>query len=97
MKSQGPLAHAQTPPRFVTGVDGLRSLAVIAVIIYHLLPNRMPGGFLGVPLFCDQSANEPLAARPRGALKAILPAPLQSALPAFSGDVDGHQRLYHPL
>ena len=51
MKSQGPLAHAQTPPRFVTGVDGLRSLAVIAVIIYHLLPNRMPGGFLGVPLF----------------------------------------------
>ena len=45
MKSQGPLAHAQTPPRFVTGVDGLRSLAVIAVIIYHLLP----GAFWGCP------------------------------------------------
>lgn len=39
------------PPKFVSGVDGLRSLAVIGVIIYHLLPNIMKGGFLGVPLF----------------------------------------------
>lgn len=37
--------------RFVTGVDGLRTIAVIGVIIYHLLPNAMAGGFLGVPLF----------------------------------------------
>lgn len=36
---------------YVTGVDGLRTIAVIGVIIYHLLPNTMMGGFLGVPLF----------------------------------------------
>ncbi len=39
------------PRRHVTGVDGLRALAVIAVIIYHLMPNVIPGGFLGVPIF----------------------------------------------
>lgn len=36
---------------FVTGIDGLRALAVIGVIIYHLLPSVMRGGYLGVPLF----------------------------------------------
>lgn len=36
---------------YVYGVDGLRSLAVIGVIVYHLLPTVMPGGFLGVPIF----------------------------------------------
>ena len=36
---------------FVTGIDGLRALAVIGVIIYHLLPSVMKGGYLGVPLF----------------------------------------------
>lgn len=43
----------QLRPRhhYVTGIDGLRTIAVIGVIIYHLLPNVMVGGFLGVPLF----------------------------------------------
>lgn len=36
---------------FVTGIDGLRALAVIGVIVYHLLPSVMRGGYLGVPLF----------------------------------------------
>lgn len=36
---------------FVTGIDGLRALAVIGVIVYHLLPSVMKGGYLGVPLF----------------------------------------------
>ena len=36
---------------YVTGVDGMRTIAVLGVIIYHLLPNVMMGGFLGVPLF----------------------------------------------
>lgn len=36
---------------YVTGVDGMRTIAVLGVIIYHLLPNVMVGGFLGVPLF----------------------------------------------
>lgn len=36
---------------YVTGIDGLRTLAVLGVIIYHLLPNFLQGGYLGVPLF----------------------------------------------
>ncbi|MFR0610607.1 acyltransferase family protein [Limosilactobacillus mucosae] len=37
--------------QYVTGVDGVRTLAVLGVIIYHLLPTTLPGGYLGVPLF----------------------------------------------
>lgn len=41
----------RSPRTFVTGIDGLRTLAVFGVIIYHLLPNVLAGGYLGVPLF----------------------------------------------
>ncbi|MEG0254291.1 MAG: acyltransferase, partial [Vagococcus sp.] len=37
--------------KYITGIDGLRSIAVIGVILYHLIPRTMPGGYLGVPLF----------------------------------------------
>lgn len=37
--------------RFITGYAGLRALAVIGVILYHLDPNRFIGGYLGVPIF----------------------------------------------
>ncbi|GAK31227.1 acyltransferase [Weissella oryzae SG25] len=37
--------------RYITGFDGLRTLAVVGVIVYHLLPNFLPGGFLGVIIF----------------------------------------------
>lgn len=37
--------------RYITGVDGIRAIAVISVILYHLLPKAMPGGYLGVTLF----------------------------------------------
>ena len=53
-----------TPPRAVataggagTGagtrwdVQGLRAFAVLAVVLYHLWPNRLPGGFVGVDVF----------------------------------------------
>lgn len=37
--------------RYITGFDGIRTLAVIGVILYHLLPTHMRGGYLGVPVF----------------------------------------------
>ncbi len=37
--------------RFITGYSGLRALAVIGVILYHLNPNVFVGGYLGVPIF----------------------------------------------
>lgn len=37
--------------RYITGFDGLRTLAVIGVIVYHLLPATLQGGYLGVPIF----------------------------------------------
>lgn len=32
-------------------IDGLRALAVISVILFHINPNYMPSGFLGVDIF----------------------------------------------
>jgi peptidoglycan/LPS O-acetylase OafA/YrhL len=32
-------------------IDGLRAIAITAVILYHFFPTLMPGGFLGVDIF----------------------------------------------
>ena len=32
-------------------IDGLRALAVLSVILFHINPNYMPNGFLGVDIF----------------------------------------------
>ncbi len=32
-------------------IDGLRALAVLAVILFHTFPNELPGGFVGVDIF----------------------------------------------
>jgi peptidoglycan/LPS O-acetylase OafA/YrhL len=36
---------------YLPGLDGLRALAVLAVIVYHANPAWLPGGFLGVEVF----------------------------------------------
>lgn len=35
----------------IGGLDGLRAVAVLAVVAYHLWPDTVPAGFLGVDLF----------------------------------------------
>ncbi|MEO7348947.1 MAG: acyltransferase family protein [Terrimesophilobacter sp.] len=39
------------PPARFSGLDGLRAIAVITVILFHLTPGAMPGGYLGVDIF----------------------------------------------
>jgi peptidoglycan/LPS O-acetylase OafA/YrhL len=43
-------AYIQPVP-YLPGLDGLRALAVIAVIVYHGNPSWLRGGFLGVEVF----------------------------------------------
>lgn len=45
-------AHA-APQRSqrIVALDGLRALAIAGVVLYHLRPSRLTGGFLGVTLF----------------------------------------------
>jgi peptidoglycan/LPS O-acetylase OafA/YrhL len=52
------VSESTTSPRpgaprlpYMPGVDGLRALAVAAVVIYHLGASWLPGGFLGVDVF----------------------------------------------
>ena len=37
--------------RYVGALDGLRAIAVAAVVIFHFAPSSLPGGFLGVDVF----------------------------------------------
>jgi peptidoglycan/LPS O-acetylase OafA/YrhL len=39
------------PARRLPGLDGLRAIAVAAVVIYHVVPGALPGGGLGVDMF----------------------------------------------
>ena len=41
--------HAR--PRYLPGLDGLRAVAVVAVLLYHAELSWIPGGFLGVDVF----------------------------------------------
>ncbi len=36
---------------YIAGIDGLRAIAVLSVVLYHLEDTLLPGGFTGVDVF----------------------------------------------
>src|SRR5437764_1102789 len=62
--------------RYQPALDGLRAVAVLAVIAYHDEPSRLPGGFLGVDAFFVLSGCLRLG---RGRRRVLAAAPLAGA------------------
>jgi len=50
---RGPRGPRGVDPRpgIIPGLDGLRALAIVGVLVFHFTPSVLPGGFLGVDVF----------------------------------------------
>ena len=44
-------ASPATPTHFQPHIQGLRAIAVLLVVIYHIWPGRLSGGYIGVDIF----------------------------------------------
>jgi hypothetical protein len=38
-------------PKYRADIDGLRAIAILAVVIFHAFPKKLAGGFVGVDIF----------------------------------------------
>lgn len=38
-------------PKYRADIDGMRALAILAVLVFHAYPSSLPGGFVGVDIF----------------------------------------------
>lgn len=50
MPASQPSPHPHLRP-YEPGIDGLRAVAVLAVVMFHVAPQLVPGGFIGVDVF----------------------------------------------
>jgi peptidoglycan/LPS O-acetylase OafA/YrhL len=48
---EGERGIGQRSHTYIAGIDGLRAVAVLGVLLYHLHPALLPGGFAGVDFF----------------------------------------------
>lgn len=52
MTTNDPKPKSATAERFrIAGLDGIRALAVVTVMVFHLVPGTLIGGYLGVDIF----------------------------------------------
>ncbi|WP_146908342.1 acyltransferase family protein [Arenimonas daejeonensis] len=49
--ADGTSAGAHSPRAYRADIDGLRAVAVLSVVIYHLSRTALPGGYVGVDIF----------------------------------------------
>jgi peptidoglycan/LPS O-acetylase OafA/YrhL len=50
-KINAPAQKVTTRSSHLPGIDGLRAIAVILVVLFHVVPGALPGGGLGVDIF----------------------------------------------
>ena len=65
----------QNQTGYVPGLDGLRAFAIVAIVLYHMFPGAVRGGYLGVTVFFVLSgyllSRTSLKNRARGALHPL--------------------------